>query len=93
MQVGTSSRTLDSAAMSAITPPRTCRATRSKPANNLTQDFAETDNALCLTANGLRQHAVVTPLVDGVHERVRTALPEDDYVTLVGMLARLAEAL
>ena len=55
--------------------------------------LAETDGVLQLTESGVRQHAAVAPLVGRVRERVRTVLPQDDYVTLVRLLARLTEAL
>ena len=53
----------------------------------------ESDSQLCVTPAGAEQHAVLAPLVDGVRRRVATALPDDDYVRLVGLLARLAAAL
>lgn len=53
----------------------------------------EVADSLRVTSSGARQHAAVAPLIDGVRERVRSALPRDDYVTLVRLLARLTQAL
>jgi hypothetical protein len=51
------------------------------------------DDTLRLTPNGASQHAALRPRVDAVRERVRAALPRDDYVTLVTLLSRLTTAL
>lgn len=48
---------------------------------------------LRLTLDGARQHAALGPNVDAVRQRVREALPNDDYVALVELLARLVAAL
>jgi hypothetical protein len=53
----------------------------------------EVDDALRLTEEGTRVHAAIAPLVDQVREQVSTALPPDDYVTLVRLLQRLTAAL
>ena len=52
----------------------------------------ESDEPLALTAAGAVQHQALAPLVDGVRQRVAAALPPDDYVTLIELLARLAKA-
>ncbi len=51
----------------------------------------ERDGSLRLTASGEAQQQALAPLVDGVRERVTAALPQDEYVLLVGLLARLVE--
>ena len=48
---------------------------------------------LRLTRDGERQHADLTPLVDDVRARVADALPQEEYVALVGLLERLVAAL
>ena len=49
--------------------------------------------ALRLSAEGRRQHAALAPVVGRVRQQVRTALPQEEYVQLVRLLARLTEAL
>ena len=48
---------------------------------------------LRLTADGTVTHADLAPLVAGVRGRIAAALPQEDYVTLVGLLERLVTAL
>jgi len=48
---------------------------------------------LRLTLEGARRHAALSPLVEQVRQTVRDALPEEDYVALIGLLARLVAAL
>lgn len=51
------------------------------------------DGLLQLTPDGIREQQALAPLVEEVRRRVAEALPEEDYVTLVRLLARLVEAL
>jgi DNA-binding MarR family transcriptional regulator len=51
----------------------------------------ESAGLLQLTSAGRAQQQAVAPRVDGVREQVSAALPQDDYVLLVGLLARLVE--
>jgi hypothetical protein len=51
----------------------------------------ETDGSLQLTVDGLVQQQALAPRVDGVRATVSAALPQDDYVLLVTLLARLVE--
>lgn len=53
----------------------------------------ERDGVLSATPFGTRRHAELAPLVEGVRERVRAALPGDDYPTLVRLLAQLTDGL
>ena len=53
----------------------------------------ETDGLLRLTGDGARRQAELAPRVDEVRRRVGAALPREDYVTLVRLLARLTQAL
>lgn len=48
---------------------------------------------LQLTADGEREHSELAPLVDGVRGHVAAALPQEDYITLIGLLERLVAAL
>lgn len=54
---------------------------------------ADSDGQLQLTSEGVRKQGSLAPLVDGVRRQVANALPEDDYATLIGLLARLVAAL
>ncbi|HEU0101281.1 MAG TPA: MarR family winged helix-turn-helix transcriptional regulator [Mycobacteriales bacterium] len=51
------------------------------------------DGMLRLTPAGAREQQALAPLVEDVRHMVAAALPEEDYVTLVRLLARLVEAL
>lgn len=51
------------------------------------------DEVLQLTPDGAREQQALVPLVEEVRHKVAEALPEEDYVTLVRLLARLVEAL
>lgn len=51
------------------------------------------DGLLQLTPDGVREQQALAPLVDEVRHKVAEALPEEDYVTLVRLLARLVDAL
>lgn len=53
----------------------------------------ESGGALRLTPAGVQEHATLVPLVENVRCLVATALPEDDYVTLVRLIARLVASL
>jgi len=53
----------------------------------------ESAGLLRLTLEGEQQHADLAPLVDDVRGRVARALPQEDYVTLIRLLERLAAAL
>lgn len=53
----------------------------------------DADGALRLTDEGAREHDVLAPLVQDVRRQVAAALPQDDYATLVRLLARLVDAL
>ncbi len=53
----------------------------------------DSTGVLRLTADGKRQHADLAPVVAGVREQVAAGLPQEDYVTLVGLLQRLVTAL
>ncbi|MGV8967828.1 MAG: MarR family winged helix-turn-helix transcriptional regulator [Cellulomonas sp.] len=53
----------------------------------------ETHGLLQLTTEGVRTQAALVPLVDEVRAQVTSALPGDDYTTLVRLLARLVAAL
>ena len=48
---------------------------------------------LRLTPDGEDKRANLAPLIDEVRGQVATALPQDDYITLVGLLQRLVAAL
>lgn len=50
------------------------------------------DGLLALTAEGRGEQRALAPLVDEVRDRVAAALPEEDYRTLVRLLARLVGA-
>lgn len=52
----------------------------------------ESDGLLTLTSEGTREQGVLPPLVDDVRRQVVAALPEDEYITLVRLLARLVAA-
>ena len=56
-------------------------------------EVAATDRTLRLTAAGGRTHAELATLVADVRQRVSAALPQDDYVALVRLLARLVDGL
>jgi DNA-binding MarR family transcriptional regulator len=49
--------------------------------------------SLQLTPDGVREQQELAPLVEEVRHEVAGALPEEDYVTLVRLLARLVDAL
>lgn len=51
------------------------------------------EDELCLTEEGSRQYAAITPLVTQVRQLVGAALPPDDYVELVRLLQRLTDGL
>ena len=53
----------------------------------------ESSAALRLTPAGAHEHAALTPLVAGVRHEVAAALPEDDYLMLIRLLARLVAGL
>ncbi len=53
----------------------------------------EAQGVLQLTSQGATAQAALAPLVDQVRSAVAQALPGDDYVTLVRLLARLVAAL
>ena len=53
----------------------------------------EANGALRLTPAGADEQATLAPLVEAVRRQVAAALPEDDYLTLVRLLARLVDAL
>lgn len=48
---------------------------------------------LTLTAAGHRQHAELAPLVADVRGQIAAALPQEDYLALIGLLERLVAAL
>jgi hypothetical protein len=48
---------------------------------------------LRLTADGQREHPDLATLVADVRGQVAAALPQEDYVTLIGLLERLVAAL
>jgi len=48
---------------------------------------------LQLTPDGVREQQALAPLVEQVRHKVADALPAEDYVTLVRLLARLVDAL
>lgn len=52
----------------------------------------DSDGLLTLTSEGTREHGVLAPLVDDVRRQVVAALPENEYITLVRLLARLVAA-
>jgi hypothetical protein len=54
---------------------------------------SEADGVLQLTGDGEQAHAVLAPLVGSVREQVATALPGEDYPTLIALLERLVTAL
>jgi hypothetical protein len=54
------------------------------------QDQAAT---LQLTPAGVERQQSLAPRVRAVRHRIAAALPQDDYVALVGLLARLVDAL
>ena len=56
-------------------------------------EVAASDGTLRLTAAGDRTHAELATHVADVRRRVSGALPQDDYVALVGLLARLVDGL
>ena len=53
----------------------------------------EEDEVLRLTTYGAQMYTDLTPVVDRVRRQVQTALPPDDYINLIRLLARLTEAL
>jgi len=53
----------------------------------------EASGALRLTPAGAREQAALAPVVERVRHQVAAALPEDDYLTLVRLLARLVAGL
>ena len=53
----------------------------------------ESAGRLELTPAGREQERALAPLVDQVRQRVAAALPQDDYVQLVSLLARLVSGL
>lgn len=53
----------------------------------------ESTAGLRLTATGVGKQATLAPLVEDVRRQVGTALPDADYVLLVGLLARLVAGL
>ena len=84
-------RTTILAALSAFDSPE---AVGSAVQELMTQGLVEDDSGMLrLTLDGARRHAELSPLVDAVRQKVRDALPQDDYTALVALLARLAEAL
>ncbi|HEX6516585.1 MAG TPA: hypothetical protein VF049_13530 [Nocardioidaceae bacterium] len=54
--------------------------------------LAESDGALRLTPDGVRTQETLAPLVDRVRQSVTGALSDDEYATLVRLLARLVAA-
>jgi hypothetical protein len=56
-------------------------------------DVAEDAGMLRLTEAGTRTHRALAPLAGTVRRQVSAALPEQDYRTLVVLLARLVEGL
>lgn len=52
-----------------------------------------TQDRLPLTRQGAEKHRELSARVDRVRQRVLAALPRDDYVTLVTLLARLVQGL
>lgn len=50
-------------------------------------------HAIRLTPAGAAQQEALVPVVDGVRKQVAVALPPPEYLTLVGLLSRLVEAL
>ena len=48
---------------------------------------------LRLTPAGAQEQAALAPLTEDVRRQVAAALPEDDYLTLVRLLARLVAGL
>lgn len=55
--------------------------------------WIEQSSELRLTSDGARKQAALAPLVNGVRHQIGAALERDEYVTLVGLLARLVAAL
>ena len=53
----------------------------------------ESAGALRLTPTGADEQAALAPLVGDIRQLVAAALPEDDYVALVRLLARLVAGL
>lgn len=53
----------------------------------------ESGDLVLLTQAGSRQQEALGPLIDGVRQQIAAALPQDDYIALVGLLARLVTAL
>ncbi len=53
----------------------------------------ESNGLLRLTPAGADEQAALAPLVEGVRRHVAAALPEQDYLTLVRLLARLVAGL
>jgi hypothetical protein len=53
----------------------------------------DSTEVLRLTVDGQREHVDLAPIVAGVREQVAAALPQEDYVTLIGLLERLVTAL
>lgn len=51
------------------------------------------DDVLTLTPAGQRRSAELRPLIDEIREQVREVLPDEDYRTVVTLLARLVAAL
>lgn len=53
----------------------------------------EPNGTLRLTPAGAHKQAALAPLAESVRRQVSAALPEDDYLVLVGLLARLVAGL
>jgi hypothetical protein len=53
----------------------------------------EEDWLLRLTSDGAQTQTDLTPVVDRVRRQVQNALPPDDYINLIRLLARFTEAL
>lgn len=53
----------------------------------------ESESLVLLTRAGSLQQESLGPLIEGVRQQIAEALPQDDYVALVGLLARLVAAL
>lgn len=52
----------------------------------------ESNGLLQLTPEGVREQQALVPLVEDVRQHVAAALPHEDYVTLVRLLAHLVAA-
>lgn len=53
----------------------------------------ESSGALRLTPAGAHEQAALAPLVETARRQVAAALPEDDYLMLIGLLGRLVAGL